>query len=128
MGSLICPNGPEPVIHQDNRPVVLPVFRLVDHYSFTPISGLTATHLFVASLLLLSFCLLSTVYTSYKALFHNGFAIDILLFLMDINNSDDNQNTRMWSSRIEMKLINILREEVQKNQTKDRSTMWTVRH
>ncbi|CAL5350728.1 unnamed protein product [Camellia sinensis] len=47
--------------------------------------------------------------------------------LMDGNNSDDNQDTRMWSSRIEMKLINMLKDEVQKNQTTG-STVWTVRH
>ena len=47
---------------------------------------------------------------------------------MDSNNSNDNQDTRMWSSRIEMKLINMLRDEVQKNQTTGRSTVWTVRH
>ncbi|XP_028084785.1 uncharacterized protein LOC114285893 [Camellia sinensis] len=46
---------------------------------------------------------------------------------MDGNNSDDNQDTRMWSSRIEMKLLNMLKDEVQKNQTAG-STVWTVRH
>ncbi|GMP70455.1 hypothetical protein CsSME_00029305 [Camellia sinensis var. sinensis] len=102
MGFLICPNGVEPVIHQDNWPVILPV----DRHSTTPTFGSIATHPFIASLLLLSFCLLST---------------------MDSNNSDDNQDTRMWSSRIEIKLINMLREKVQKIQTKGCSTMWTIR-
>ncbi|CAL5424985.1 unnamed protein product [Camellia sinensis] len=34
----------------------------------------------------------------------------------------------MWSSRIEIKPINMLRDVVQKHQTIDRSTLWTVRH
>ncbi|GMP98686.1 hypothetical protein CsSME_00046482 [Camellia sinensis var. sinensis] len=114
MGSLICPNGAESVIHSVNWPVVLLVFRPINRHFSTPTSGLTATHLFAVSLLLLFFCLLCTMYTSYKTLFYNGFAINILLFLMDSNNLDDNQDIRI--------------EEVQKNQTKGRSTVRTVTH
>ena len=47
---------------------------------------------------------------------------------MDEYNSDDNQDTKMWTPRIEIKLINMLREEVKKNQTTGRTTVWTIRH
>ncbi|XP_028110097.1 uncharacterized protein LOC114308664 [Camellia sinensis] len=45
---------------------------------------------------------------------------------MDGNNSDD--NTKMWTPRIETKLINMLRDEVRNNQTTGRTTSWTIRH
>ncbi|KAF5932292.1 hypothetical protein HYC85_028463 [Camellia sinensis] len=48
--------------------------------------------------------------------------------LMDENNSDDNQETKMWTARSETKLINMLRDEVRKNQTTGRTTSWTIRH
>ncbi|XP_028106170.1 uncharacterized protein LOC114305293 [Camellia sinensis] len=47
---------------------------------------------------------------------------------MDGNNSDDNENTKMWTPRIETKLINMLRDEVRNNQTTGRTTSWTIRH
>ncbi|XP_028068751.1 uncharacterized protein LOC114271329 [Camellia sinensis] len=47
---------------------------------------------------------------------------------MDGNNSDDNENTKMWMPRIETKLINMLRDEVRNNQTTGRTTSWTIRH
>ncbi|CAL5323738.1 unnamed protein product [Camellia sinensis] len=47
---------------------------------------------------------------------------------MDENNSDDNQETKMWTARSETKLINMLRDEVRKNQTTGRTTSWTIRH
>ncbi|GMP56036.1 hypothetical protein CsSME_00020659 [Camellia sinensis var. sinensis] len=53
MDSLICPNSAELVIHQDNWPVVLLVFRPVDQHSSTLTSGSTATYPFAGSLLLL---------------------------------------------------------------------------
>ncbi|XP_028125338.1 uncharacterized protein LOC114322265 [Camellia sinensis] len=47
---------------------------------------------------------------------------------MDENNSDDNQETKMWTPRIETKLINMLRDEIRNNQTTGRTTSWTIRH
>ena len=47
---------------------------------------------------------------------------------MDGNNSNDNQDTRMWTPRIELKLINMLREKVKKNQTTGYTIVWTIRH
>ncbi|XP_028103956.1 uncharacterized protein LOC114303005 [Camellia sinensis] len=47
---------------------------------------------------------------------------------MDENNSDDNQETKMWTARSETKLKNMLRDEVRKNQTTGRTTSWTIRH
>ena len=46
---------------------------------------------------------------------------------MDGNNSVDNQDIKMWTLRIEMKLVNMLREEVKKNQITGCTTVWTVR-
>ena len=47
---------------------------------------------------------------------------------MDDNNFDDIQETKMWTASIDTKLINMLRDEVRKNQTTDRTTSWTIRH
>ena len=47
---------------------------------------------------------------------------------MDGNNSDDNENTKMWTPRIETKLINMLRDEVRNNQTTGRTISWTIRY
>ncbi|XP_028092971.1 uncharacterized protein LOC114293138 [Camellia sinensis] len=47
---------------------------------------------------------------------------------MDGNNFDDNENTKMWTPRIETKLINMLRDEVRNNQITGRITSWTIRH
>ncbi|XP_028064759.1 uncharacterized protein LOC114267883 [Camellia sinensis] len=47
---------------------------------------------------------------------------------MDENNSDDNQETKLWTPKIETKLINMLRDEVRNNQTTGHTTSWTIRH
>ena len=47
---------------------------------------------------------------------------------MDGNNSNNNQDTKMWTPRIEMKLINMLREEVKKKSNNRCTTVSTISH
>ncbi|KAL7219599.1 hypothetical protein ACSBR2_012621 [Camellia fascicularis] len=49
------------------------------------------------------------------------FRFSISSLMIDGNNSDDNENTKMWTPRIETKLINMLRDEASRNVKKFRT-------